>query len=107
VPGRTCKQRAWKARATACLLLLLLQVLGAIAGAGLVVALTPANVYAGMGDGGPGCFDGKAASSEITKAQVFGWEVSVRSINCWCKRVLNQIWTQLQVQTLAVVFDGR
>jgi hypothetical protein len=61
-----------------CLLLLLLQVLGAMAGAGLVVALTPATVYAGMGDGAPGCFDGKAASSEITKAQVFGWEVSAQ-----------------------------
>lgn len=46
-----------------------------MAGAGLVAALTPKNVYVGMGDGAPGCFDGKAASTDITKSQVFGWEV--------------------------------
>jgi hypothetical protein len=49
---------------------------GAIAGAGLVAALTPAKYKFGMGDGGPGCFDRLAASQDITKSQIFGWEVS-------------------------------
>jgi hypothetical protein len=50
------------------------QIVGAIAGAGLVAALTPKTIFAGMGDGGPGCFDRLAASGDITKAQVFGCE---------------------------------
>lgn len=52
-----------------------MQILGAMAGAGLVAALTPNTVRLGMGDGAPGCFDGKTASQDISKAQVFGWEV--------------------------------
>jgi hypothetical protein len=54
-----------------------MQVLGAISGAALVAALTPSDVYVGMGDGAPGCFDVKGAvNGNITKSQVFGWEVS-------------------------------
>lgn len=53
-----------------------LQILGAMCASALVAALTPSDVYVGMGDGAPGCFDAKTASSEITKSQVFGWEVS-------------------------------
>lgn len=59
-----------------------------MAGAGLVAALTPPTVYVGMGDGGPGCFDGKTASSDITKAQVFGWEVSAQLIHGQCNCVV-------------------
>jgi len=58
-----------------------LQILGAMCGSALVAALTPSDIYVGMGDGAPGCFDAKTASSEITKSQVFGWEVSrIRSM---------------------------
>jgi hypothetical protein len=64
-----------------CVFLRVLQILGAISGAALVAALTPADVYVSMGDGGPGCFDVKGAvNSNITKSQVFGWEVSVLTI---------------------------
>jgi hypothetical protein len=52
------------------------QILGAMSGAALVNALTPPSVFAGMGDGAPGCFDAKSVNPDITKAQVFGWEVS-------------------------------
>jgi hypothetical protein len=50
---------------------------GAICGSLLVNALTPfTTIFIGMGDGGPGCFDSKSFSPDITKAQLFGWEVS-------------------------------
>jgi hypothetical protein len=54
-----------------------LQIVGAIFGSLLVNALTPfTTIFIGMGDGGPGCFDSKSISHDITKAQLFGWEVS-------------------------------
>jgi len=55
---------------------LLQQVVGAICGSLLVNSLTPYDtIYVGMGDGGPGCFDQKSINHDISKSQIFGWEV--------------------------------
>lgn len=51
-----------------------LQIVGAIFGALLTAALLPGK-YVGMGDGGPGCFDNTVIPPELTKSQLFGWEV--------------------------------
>ncbi|CAJ1399548.1 unnamed protein product [Effrenium voratum] len=50
-----------------------LQVCGAICGAWALSGLVP-GASAGMGDGGPGCFDSTVVSSELTRTQVFWWE---------------------------------
>ncbi|CAJ1443247.1 unnamed protein product [Effrenium voratum] len=46
---------------------------GAICGAWALSGLVP-GASAGMGDGGPGCFDSTVISSELTGKQVFWWE---------------------------------
>lgn len=54
----------------------IMQVVGAICGSLLVNSLTPYDtIYVGMGDGGPGCFDQKSINHDISKSQIFGWEV--------------------------------
>jgi glycerol uptake facilitator-like aquaporin len=57
-------------------LYVIVQCVGAICGSLLVNALTPFDkIFVGMGDGGPGCFDSTSMSHEISKRQLFGWEV--------------------------------
>ncbi|CAJ1352901.1 unnamed protein product [Effrenium voratum] len=51
----------------------ILQICGAICGAWALSGLVP-GASAGMGDGGPGCFDSTVISSELTGKQVFWWE---------------------------------
>ena len=51
-----------------------LQIIGAICGSLLAAGLLP-GVTVGMGNGGPGCFDDTTISPDITRAQLFGWEV--------------------------------
>jgi len=59
---------------THALLYMGLQIVGAILGSLVVAGLVPgASIQ--MGDGAPGCFDPTVVHSEITDAQLFGWEV--------------------------------
>jgi aquaporin TIP len=54
--------------------LLCLQIVGAIFGSLLASGLLPGK-YIGMGNGGPGCFDTTTINPELTRGQLFGWEV--------------------------------
>eukprot|EP00775_Hariotina_reticulata_P007751 gene7751-7950_t len=51
-----------------------LQILGAIFGSLLAAALLPGK-HVGMGNGGPGCFDETTIHADLTRDQLFGWEV--------------------------------
>eukprot|EP00878_Enallax_costatus_P028490 GHUV01030776.1.p1 GENE.GHUV01030776.1~~GHUV01030776.1.p1 ORF type:complete len:119 (-),score=14.41 GHUV01030776.1:647-1003(-) len=51
-----------------------LQISGSILGSLLAAALVP-DTHIGMGNGAPGCFDPTTIHPDITKAQLFGWEV--------------------------------
>lgn len=53
----------------------LVQVLGAMSGAALLASLTPSKIKFGMGDGAPGCFDTTNVVADISRGQLFGWEV--------------------------------
>jgi glycerol uptake facilitator-like aquaporin len=50
------------------------QIIGAIFGSLLAAGLLPGKSI-GMGNGGPGCFDDTTISPDITRSQLFGWEV--------------------------------
>lgn len=52
-----------------------LQIAGSIFGSLMAAALLPGK-YVGMGNGGPGCFDETTTHPDITRSQLFGWEVS-------------------------------
>jgi len=56
------------------ILYIILQIIGAIFGSLLAAGLLPGK-YVGMGNGGPGCFDDTTISPDITRSQLFGWEV--------------------------------
>jgi len=56
------------------LLYIILQIVGAIFGSLLASGLLPGK-YIGMGNGGPGCFDTTTINPELTRGQLFGWEV--------------------------------
>lgn len=55
-------------------LYIILQICGSIFGSLLASGLLP-NKPISMGNGGPGCFDTTTISQEITRGQLFGWEV--------------------------------
>lgn len=56
------------------ILYIILQIAGSIFGSLLASGLLPGKSI-GMGNGGPGCFDDTTISPDITRGQLFGWEV--------------------------------
>jgi len=59
---------------THAVLYMALQILGAMLGALVTSALVP-GASLDMGDGAPGCFDQEVVHAELTKGQLFGWEM--------------------------------
>jgi len=55
-------------------LYIVLQILGAMLGAWVTSVLVP-GASLDMGDGAPGCFDQEVVHAELTKGQLFGWEM--------------------------------
>eukprot|EP00775_Hariotina_reticulata_P002360 gene2360-2666_t len=56
------------------ILYIILQIAGSIFGSLMAAALLPGK-YVRMGNGGPGCFDETTTHPDLTRSQLFGWEV--------------------------------